>query len=411
MIPSIHIPRRFVTRSWGGTETVVLESVRQLNSLGHRARVFTSTALSQEPGLTQTEKVNDVTVHRFPYFYPYFGLSQEQRQGLDHCGGNLFSWHLLGALARERQARIIHLHTGKRMGGIARTAARWKRIPYVLSLHGGLLCRPSSESSRQRQKSDGALEWGKALGLAVGSRRVLQDAAAVLCLTRAEQSALQQRYPRVRCRVLPNGVDLNRFSQGDGEGFRRQHELPTDRPLLSVIGRIDPQKGQLTAVQAMSELPEAHLLLVGHQTDASFVTRIHQEIEARGLQQQVTVLAGLSGQELVDAYHATDLLLIPSTHEPFGIVALEGWASGTPVLASKVGGLSEIVKPETGVLLDRLTPGSLASEVTKLLRQKDFLHRLAVQGRREVARYSWAVHANQLLEIYREVLSENLVRQ
>ena len=161
----------------------------------------------------------------------------------------------------------------------------------------------------------------------------------------------------------------------------------------------------------MSDLPEAHLLLVGHQTDASYVTRIHQEVEARGLQQQVTVLAGLSGQELVNAYHATDLLLIPSTHEPFGIVALEGWASGTPVLASKVGGLSEIVKPETGVLLDRLTSGSLASEVTKLLRQKDSLHRLAVQGRREVARYSWAAHANQLLEIYREVLSENLVRQ
>lgn len=407
MISSIHIPRRFVRHSWGGTETVVLESVKRLNSLGHRASIFTSSALSD----TSSEDIEGVKVRRFPHFYPYFGLSDEQRESLDHCGGNLFSWPLMRALQASKQTQLLHLHTGKRMGGIARTIARFRRIPYVLSLHGGLLCRPTSERARQESKTARTLEWGKALGLMVGSRKVLDQASAVLCLTKAEKRALEDKQPGIRCRILPNGVDLGRFKQGEGRLFRESRGLSKSSRLLGVVGRIDPQKGQLTALRALSLIEDAHLLLVGPVTDSRYGKELAQMVQELGLADRITILPGLSGQELVDAYHACDLLVIPSTHEPFGIVALEAWASGTPVVASRVGGLEELINDgHDGAHFEPLDWRGLARLTNRLLGSPDALSRLAGRGLKTVQGYSWKAHTERLVEIYQEVLCEHSVR-
>jgi glycosyltransferase involved in cell wall biosynthesis len=410
---SIHIPRRFVQQSWGGTETVVLESVKQLNALGHPARVYTSCALAPDP-LAHSEQLDGVEVARFPHFYPYFGLSTQQQTSLDQSGGNLFSWSLMRALAGQKGTQLFHLHTAKRLGGIARTVAKLKRIPYVLSLHGGWLCRPESEARRQQARTQGCPEWGKALGWLVGSRRVVQQASTVICLTRAEKVALQSLDPKLRCRVLPNGVDLERFREGRVEPFRRQNRIPTQSKLIAVVGRVDPQKGQLQAVRAFGRLedPEAHLLLVGPSTDHQYEAELQHEIRSSPSRGRITRLPGLSGQDLVDAYHSCDLLLIPSLHEPFGLVALEGWACGKAILASRVGGLGELITDgHDGLLVSPGLESELAAGMARLLQDAGLRQALACQGRRSVARYSWAEHTRKLLEIYQEAIDEHPFRQ
>ena len=96
-LSTVQVPRRFTVDEWGGTETTVLQSSRAMNALGHRTRIFTSLALASR----REERVEGVAVRRFPYVYPFFGLSPEAVRDLDKKGGNLLSLALLRALLRE----------------------------------------------------------------------------------------------------------------------------------------------------------------------------------------------------------------------------------------------------------------------------------------------------------------------
>ena len=86
--------------------------------------------------------------------------------------------------------------------------------------------------------------------------------------------------------------------------------------------------------------PESHLLLVGPVTQPDYAESLRQSIREDGLAKAVTWLPGIQHEDpaLVDAYHACDVFVLPSLHEPFGIVVLEAWSSGRPVVASRIGG-------------------------------------------------------------------------
>jgi len=186
----IHVPRRFVRSEWGGAETVILQIGKRLLAMGHETEIFCPNALAS----ADRETVDGVDVTRFPYFYPYLGLSAEAKKRLDHKAGNLFSFALMRALQRVPDLDLVHLHTGKRLGGICRRVARGRRIPYVISLHGGVFDVPEEEARTWTEPTQGAFEWGKALGWWVGSRRVLDDAAAILCVGKREQEEAEAAF-------------------------------------------------------------------------------------------------------------------------------------------------------------------------------------------------------------------------
>ena len=121
----LQVPRRFTTRAWGGTETVVLETSRRLLASGHDTRIVCPNALDR----TAFEDVGGVPVTRHPYFYPYLGLSSDARGQMDRKGGNLFSFSLFRDLMQDPNVDLLHAHTGKRLGGIVRTAARLRGAP------------------------------------------------------------------------------------------------------------------------------------------------------------------------------------------------------------------------------------------------------------------------------------------
>jgi len=403
---TIQVPRRFTLDAWGGTETVVLETSRRLMTAGHPTSILCSQALANEP----RAEIAGVTVRRTPYFYPYLGLSADATRRLDQKGGNLFSFSLLGALLREPGLDLIHAHTGKRLGGIVRTAARLRGIPYVVSLHGGVHDVPEAEARTWTAPTKGKLEWGRALGMAVGSRHVLRDAAAILCVGAEEARLTAALYPRVRVEHLPNGVEPSRFATGDGAAFRRRLGIASSAELMTMVGRIDGQKNQLMAVEVLQALaverPNLHLAIIGPVTSAEYRTQIDARVAACGLGDRVHVIEGLSptGRDLADAYHASDLFVLPSRHEPFGIVVLEAWAAGVPVVASNRGGLGALVRDGVdGVLAD---PDDLSAWATKVRALLDAPHTragLANAGRRRVeTEFTWERITGRLLQIYRD---------
>lgn len=410
----VQIPRRFERSSWGGTETMVLETSRRLLARGHHAEILSSLALSTR----REEVMGGVPVRRVGYFYPYLGLSDEARARLDHKGGNLFSFEALRRLALREELDLIHLHTGNRLGGIARTVARGRRIPYLISIHGGCLDVPEAEAASWTAPTRGALDWGKVLGLCVGSRRVLEDAAAVLCVGPEEQRRLAARLPRTRILHLPNGVDPHAFAAGDGAAFRARLGIPLEAPVLLCVGRIDPQKNQGLAVDVLAALgdrqPQVHLVLVGPEGDAAFARALTRQAADAGLAGRVHAVGQLppGGKALADAYHGADVLLLPSVHEPFGIVILEAWSAGLPVVASRVGGVPSFVEDGVdGLLADPADPTAWVQAVDRLLASPARREALGAAGRaKAVSQYSWDRITDQLERIYTEVIDEDPVR-
>ncbi|MCG6943167.1 MAG: glycosyltransferase family 4 protein, partial [Thiohalocapsa sp.] len=174
----IQVPRRFVADEWGGTETTILETSRALRAAGHQVSIFTSLALSEN----RRETLRGVPVRRFAYSYPFWGLTDANRRDMDKKGGNLLSLSLFWALLREPGVSLLHAHSGKRLGAAVRTAARLRGIPYVITLHGGHFVVPAGEMSQMLAPIQRTVEWGRLFGMAMGSRRVLEDADAVLCV-------------------------------------------------------------------------------------------------------------------------------------------------------------------------------------------------------------------------------------
>lgn len=403
---SLQIPRRFTRRAWGGTETVVLETSRRLNALGHEAKVVCPNALDPVPH----EVMDGVDVTRLPYFYPYFGLSASARSQMDRKGGNLFSPRLLAHLLHEPGVDVLHAHTGKRLGGIVRTAARLRGIPYVVSLHGGAYDVSGGEAASWTAPARGAFEWGRALGLLVGARRVLSDAAAVICLGEQERRLVEAQHPETHAVIVPNGVDPERFRAGDGAGLRARLGIAPDDEFLLVAGRIDPQKNQALALEVLAALKEARprlrLGLMGPVTSPDYLADLLQRAEILGVADRVRVFESAPGSsDLVDAYHAADVVLVPSVHEPFGIVVLEAWASKKPVLASPVGGLVDLIAPgEDGLTFTPADVRGFAGGVSRLLDDRAAAAALAAAGHaKALARYTWDAVTGRLLDLYADV--------
>lgn len=405
----VQIPRRFVRSTWGGTETLVLETSRCLRRLGHEVEVYTTRALAD----SDTELIEGIPVHRFAHFFPYLGLGAHRRAQLDFKGGNPFSAALMAALLRERPLDLIHLHTGKRLGGGARWAARRRGIPYVVTINGGVYDVPPEELESMLAPTRGTLEWGKVLGWWVGSRRVMEDASAIICVGRREQELVEERFPGKRVVYIPNGVDWSRFSRGDGAAFRRRSGIPATDRIVLCVGRIDPQKNQLSLVRLLPRLrallPGIRVVLVGPTTDASYLERIRACAREIGVEDALT-LSGAIGSgscDLADAYHAADVFVLPSRHEPFGIVVLEAWAAGRPVVASRVGGLPGFMRNgEDGLLVPPSDDDAMVDAVRRLVTDRDLAGRLAAAGeRRSRVEFSWTTCTEQLLSVYQEALA------
>jgi glycosyltransferase involved in cell wall biosynthesis len=368
-VSSIQVPRRLVTTAWGGTETTVVETSRALAGAGHPTRIFTSLALSDRA----EEDVSGVPVRRFPYVYPFFGLSRDARQEMDRKGGNLVSLALLRALLREPDIRLLHAHSGKRLGGIVRTAARHRGIPYVVTLHGNVFDVPRAQMDDLTAPIRGKFEWGRPLGMMLGSRRVLADADAVICVGQKEFEAAREALPGHRVEFLPNGVDSTRFARGNGRRLRARLAIPDTAKVMLCVSRIDPQKDQLSLIESLP-----------------------------------SVIPGLAPGDprLVEAYHSADVFCLPSMHEPFGIVILEAWAAGLPVIASRVGGIPGFVRDGSDALL--FQPGDvtgLASAATTILRNFGLACRLADEGRaRACSEFDWTVIGRRVADLYQDVV-------
>jgi glycosyltransferase involved in cell wall biosynthesis len=134
---------------------------------------------------------------------------------------------------------------------------------------------------------------------------------------------------------------------------------------------------------------------------------IKSEAERLGVMGAVRLVGPLPPESaaLADAYAAADVFVLPSIHEPFGIVVLEAWSASRPVVASRVGGLVDLIEDgRNGLLVDPHDPRSLADAVVRLLGDGPLAAGLAAAGRQKVEAFGWQSTASRIAEVYEAVL-------
>ena len=407
----LNIPRRFVLDDWGGTETVILETAKQLRRRGYEPEILTTRALSS----SAKESICEIEIERFSYSYTRWGLTKRNRLLLDKRGGNMFSLGLFFRALFTKKPCVIHLHTLGRLGALMKLVANLRNIPYVISIHGGILDVPGEHMEELIAPTKNSFNWGKVFDWLLPHRGLIEEANAIICVGKAEQKKIQLKYPNTPVYFLPNGVNVKYFASGDRNRFqdslaqRGFKVSPNDKYILSV-GSFYAQKNQMTLVRAFAALtPSIHapqrvkLVLIGKIYDQGYFSDLKNLIHLLGLEDAVIILNDLSflSLTLIDAYKASDLFVLPSLYETFGVVVLEAWSAGLPVICGEVGGLTSFVQPDqNGVFCDVRNEQCLAKTIKELMRQPMKRENLKQKARQDVKNYDWQNISEKLSDIY-----------
>jgi D-inositol-3-phosphate glycosyltransferase len=244
--------------------------------------------------------------------------------------------------------------------------------------------------------------------------QVMEWADRIVAATPLERNQMAWCYgaDQNKITVVPAGVDTTIFYPRDRAQVREQLGLPDlDTPILLFVGRIERLKGIDTLLESVAVVSRTcsgrnlKVLIVGGggQTEAENaelrrVVQLHRDLN---LEEQVEFV-GSKPQEMLPLYYAAaDITVMPSHYESFGLVAVESMASGTPVIASNVGGLSFTVKDgETGYLVPEENHFALAEQVHTLLKNPEQRLRMGEQATLHAQQYSWGNIADQISELY-----------
>jgi glycosyltransferase involved in cell wall biosynthesis len=209
-----------------------------------------------------------------------------------------------------------------------------------------------------------------------------------------------------KIRVVPNGVDSERFQPAeDGDALKRKLGFE-DKPVVLFVGRLIPRKG-------LQFLVEAARSIVKEQSDTMFViigdgplrSTLTSRLVGLGILRNFQFLGDVKENMLPSLYNCSDVFAFPSIQEGQGIALLEAQASAKPVVAFNVGGVKEAVRGgESGVLVERGNSDVLAEAILRLLSDSSLRRRMGANGREFVlTNYTWEICAKKMLKVYNEV--------
>ncbi len=301
------------------------------------------------------------------------------------------------AMARDPVAAdVVHTHTWYvGLGGMLTQAIH--DLPLVVTLHSLEPLRPWKAD--QLGTGYAVSTWAERLAVERAERVI-----AVSAQMRADILSHFQVAPE-RVVVIHNGVDADAFRRTEAREVLARHQVR--EPYVLFVGRISEQKGIFQLLEAPRALPdEVSLVLCASSPDTpELAARLQAAVAGRPRVQWINAMLPVS--EVVQLYSHAAVFACPSIYEPFGLINLEAMACGTPVVASRVGGIPEVVVDgETGWLVPPGDPAALAEALRVSLADPTRARRMGEAGRRRVeAHFSWDRIAEHTLAVYRDAIA------
>jgi starch synthase len=259
-------------------------------------------------------------------------------------------------------------------------------------------------------------------------RTAYQNADGVVAVSQAMRSDVRTLYGVAdeRVRVIHNGIDLDEYRPTPDRDVLTQYGVDPDKPFILFVGRITRQKGIIHLVNAIEHLtPGTQVVLCAGAPDtpeiAREMTEAVERVRAEGSSPVVWISEMLPKTKVIALYSQAALFVCPSVYEPFGIINLEAMACETPVVASAVGGIPEVVDhDQTGLLVPIEPRGNgdveprdagkfardLASAINSLMADPARRNAMARRARERVERdFSWQSIAAKTLAFYEELVA------
>lgn len=407
-----HLLRKYNPAEWGGTETAVHRLCGELRQAGTASVVYCPSIPASEGSDPLAEA--GCLVRRFKACLPIWGISPQQKRQMVAVGGNLMSFELIRMLRREPDLAVIHSHTTGRIGAIGRMVARLRGLPFLFTTHGGIYDLPAPLKLSLNAAPDRGWDWGKFCGLLLGARRLMNGADAIVTCNDREAALIRERHPGQRVVVQPHGVQAELYRPDLRAAARSAFPQVAERQVLLALGRIDAVKNQSWVVEQMPELirrhPQLLLVLAGAATDQGYAEALGRKIAVLGLERHVLLTGGLppGDPRLIGLLQEARAVVLPSVSETFGLVILEAWAAGTPVISSRTSGALGLIEHwKTGLFFDLARPEEFHAGVDELWSGSCVAGWLAAGGRkRVVADFDTRVLADRMKRLY-----ENLIER
>jgi len=290
-------------------------------------------------------------------------------------------------------ADVVHCHTWYTFfaGFLAKILYG---LPLVVTMHSLEPLRPWKEE----QLGTGYLlsSWIEKNGVENADRIIAVSEEMKTDIIKAYQT------PAEKITVIHNGIDLNQYHPVRDRSYLEQQGI--DFPYLLFVGRISRQKGIIQLLEAMARLDQVHLVLCASSPDTP---ELEREVRAKvaGNPYLKWINEMVPKEQVIQLYSHAAAFICPSIYEPFGIINLEAMACKAPVIASRVGGIKEVVLDgETGFLVNPDDPEELAEKIRVILNNPELAARFKEAGRKRVEdHFSWETIANRTVELYTQV--------
>jgi glycosyltransferase involved in cell wall biosynthesis len=236
----------------------------------------------------------------------------------------------------------------------------------------------------------------------------VKQADHVIAVSEATRQDLIELYqtPPQKISVLYHGVtaDFQRVTDPTKLAAIRQKYGLGKRPFVLSVGTLQPRKNYRRLIQAFAQLDSSLMLVIVGGKGWRYED-IFAEVARQGLEARTHFLGFVADADLPALYSATSLFVYPSLYEGFGLPALEALACGTPVVASNLSALPEVVG-EAGLLVNPRNVGEMAAAMTRLLTDSGLHQQLAQAGQLRATHFTWIGTATKLLELYKKILEE-----
>ncbi len=378
----------------GGMNVYVRELSRELGARGYGVDVFTrrtSPDADEVQPIGPNARVINIAA----------GPASDSQKDATAAHLPEFEAGLLAFAEREGTSYdLVHSHYWMSGWTGARLAAAWN-TPHVAMFH-----------TLGEVKNRSRITEHEAASRIDAERVVAQTANAVVVASEHERDLLVALYDvdRARVHVVPCGVDLDLFTPTDKEAARRRLRLEDGERIILFVGRIEPLKGidvLIGAAACLHEDENFRVLIVGGDARAQAeVAQLRSLAERLDVDHHISFVGAVPHRELPLYYNAADVCVVPSYYESFGMVAVESMACGTPVVASRVGGLASTVRDgETGYLISWRCPEPFAERLELLLDNAELRASFGRAAREAVERFRWANVAEAVSALYDGLLA------
>jgi glycogen(starch) synthase len=367
----------------GGVEELCRQLAHRYAADGHPTIVITN---QWPPSLPTEETFEGIPVYRLPMRLPGGSVRARLKYVLTASGVRRRLFEIL----RRHHADLLHVQCVSTNGYCALLAKRALGLPLVVTAQG-------------ERTMDAEHIYQRSPHMNVLLRQLLREADRITACSRNTLDDIEGFYGQPlgdRASVVYNGISLAEFDEAAAP-------RPLARPFILGIGRHVPQKGfdVLLRAFARADLPTHDLVVAGDGPERPRLMEIAREL---GVDGRVRFPGKADRAVAISLFKTCEFFVLPSRQEPMGIVNLEAMAASKPVVASRVGGVPEIVADgETGILVEPENHDALAGVICRLAGDADLRDRLGAAGRHAAEGFTWSAIANRYAALYRPLLDHD----